>query len=59
MKYANFLKMSLIFMYDMFKRKTVLMLPGCFIPKDLGHAPHSPKGYIMECALKLGGVLQQ
>ena len=34
------------------------MLPGCFILKDLGHAPHSPKGYIMECALKLGGVLR-
>ena len=43
----------------MFKRKTVLMLPGCFILKDLGHSPHSPKGYIVECAIQLGGVLRQ
>lgn len=43
----------------MFIIKTVLMLPGCFIPKDLGHALHFPKGNSLEYALQRGGVLQE
>lgn len=40
---------------SMFKTKTMLMLPGCFILKDLGHASLSLKVCSMGHALKLGG----
>lgn len=35
------------------------MLPGCFIPKDLGHTSYFPKPCSLGCALQFGGILQE
>lgn len=44
---------------SMFKTKAILVLPGCFILKELGHTSPPPEVCSMGYPLKLGGIPQE